>query len=179
MFLHRKGWFLRLPHLSPSQLDAHSRAGWHSTFRPAPRDGGEPGDPLGQKSPRMAVAPAARPALPYGSGTISWTKASPETRPATQQRRESARRCPMPPEMRVVPSPRPSGDEICTLLPITSSCHLLPSLYSAPRPPNRSRPRLGARLGTPWPSHHCALQHRGGQECAAPSWLSQLEHGDQ
>lgn len=58
--------------------------------------GGQPGDPLGHKCFGVAVAPAAlraaSPTLLYGSGTISWTKASPETRAETQLQSESARR---------------------------------------------------------------------------------------
>lgn len=36
-----------------------------------------------------AASPAASPALPYSSGTISWTKASPERSPETQLQSES------------------------------------------------------------------------------------------
>lgn len=39
-----------------------------------------------------SVAGCESPALLYGSGTISWTKASPETRPEMQLQSESARR---------------------------------------------------------------------------------------
>lgn len=102
-FLHRKGWLLHLPHIRPSHPDAHSRARRQSAFGPPRRDGwekalqgGQLGDPLSQKCLGVAVAPAAlpaaSPALPYGSGTISWTKASPETRPEMQPQSESARR---------------------------------------------------------------------------------------
>lgn len=80
VFLCRKGRLLHLPRICPSR-PAASRVEAVQNFWATAEEAlqGTARDLLGQKCLGVAVARVASPALLYSSGTISWTKASPET----------------------------------------------------------------------------------------------------